>query len=106
MLDRPTAAVSQCRHRIKTNIRLPAPGGSALFTRRGRPRHHETNKKYRQRGATMKFLSGRPLAIAAAIAMSAFAMPAHAEIVVQIDKSSQRMAVSVDGSGRYNWPVS
>jgi lipoprotein-anchoring transpeptidase ErfK/SrfK len=54
----------------------------------------------------MKFLSGRPLAIAAAIAMSAFAMPAHAEIVVQIDKSSQRMAVSVDGSGRYNWPVS
>jgi lipoprotein-anchoring transpeptidase ErfK/SrfK len=26
--------------------------------------------------------------------------------LVQIDKSSQRMAVSVDGSMRYNWPVS
>ena len=32
--------------------------------------------------------------------------PARAEVVVQIDKSSQRMAVSVDGSMRYNWPVS
>ena len=32
--------------------------------------------------------------------------PALAEVVVQIDKSSQRMAVSVDGSMRYNWPVS
>jgi lipoprotein-anchoring transpeptidase ErfK/SrfK len=26
--------------------------------------------------------------------------------VVQIDKSSQRMAVSVDGAARYSWPVS
>jgi lipoprotein-anchoring transpeptidase ErfK/SrfK len=32
--------------------------------------------------------------------------PARAEIVVQIDKSSQRMAVSIDGATRYNWPVS
>ena len=32
--------------------------------------------------------------------------PARAEVVVQIDKSSQRMAVSVDGAMRYNWPVS
>jgi lipoprotein-anchoring transpeptidase ErfK/SrfK len=31
---------------------------------------------------------------------------ARAEVVVQIDKSSQRMAVSVDGAMRYNWPVS
>ncbi|MCC8965019.1 L,D-transpeptidase [Bradyrhizobium sp. Pear76] len=32
--------------------------------------------------------------------------PARADIVVHIDKSSQRMAVSVDGARRYNWPVS
>ncbi|UGA43713.1 L,D-transpeptidase [Bradyrhizobium quebecense] len=31
--------------------------------------------------------------------------PAQADIVVHIDKSSQRMAVSVDGATRYNWPV-
>ena len=32
--------------------------------------------------------------------------PAHADVLVQIDKSSQRMAVSVDGTMRYQWPVS
>jgi lipoprotein-anchoring transpeptidase ErfK/SrfK len=32
--------------------------------------------------------------------------PARAEVVVQIDKSSQRMTVSIDGAMRYNWPVS
>ena len=32
--------------------------------------------------------------------------PARADVVVQIDKSSQRMAVSVDGMTRYNRPVS
>src|SRR5260370_24584366 len=58
----------------------------------------------------MKFLSGGrlgKLAVAAAIVMSILALsPARADVVVQIDKSSQRMAVSVDGATRYNWPVS
>src|SRR6202012_3675857 len=40
--------------------------------------------------------------LAAALLTSA----AQAEVVVQIDKSSQRMSVSVDGTPRYNWPVS
>jgi lipoprotein-anchoring transpeptidase ErfK/SrfK len=31
---------------------------------------------------------------------------ARAEIVVTIDRSSQRMSVSVDGQHRYTWPVS
>ncbi|MGY3486773.1 hypothetical protein ACVW1C_004656 [Bradyrhizobium sp. USDA 4011] len=31
--------------------------------------------------------------------------PAQADIVVHIDKSAQRMAVSVDGATRSNWPV-
>jgi lipoprotein-anchoring transpeptidase ErfK/SrfK len=55
----------------------------------------------------MKFVSGRWLTIAAAIVMSAFALgPARADVVVQIDKSAQRMAVSIDGATRYNWLVS
>jgi lipoprotein-anchoring transpeptidase ErfK/SrfK len=32
--------------------------------------------------------------------------PAQAAVVVQIDKSSQRMAISIDGMTRYTWPVS
>ena len=55
----------------------------------------------------MIFLSGRSLAIVAAIVMSAItSMPARADVVVQIDQSAQRMAVRVDGTARYSWPVS
>ena len=58
----------------------------------------------------MKRLSGgrlAGLAFAAAIVISGSAVtPARADLVVHIDKSSQRMAVSVDGLRRYNWPVS
>jgi lipoprotein-anchoring transpeptidase ErfK/SrfK len=31
---------------------------------------------------------------------------AHAGLLIQIDKSSQSMTVTVDGEQRYNWPVS
>ena len=58
----------------------------------------------------MKRLSGgrlAGLAFATVIIISGSAvMPARADLVVQIDKSSQRMAVNVDGMRRYNWPVS
>ena len=58
----------------------------------------------------MKFVSGgrlARLAVAVAIFISGLALtPARADVVVQIDKSSQRMAVSVDGMTRYSWPVS
>ena len=47
------------------------------------------------------------LALAAAVVMAGLALtPARADVVVHIDKSSQRMAVSVDGMTRYNWPIS
>jgi lipoprotein-anchoring transpeptidase ErfK/SrfK len=47
------------------------------------------------------------LAFAAAVVISGLALtPARADVVVQIDKSSQRMAVSIDGMTRYSWPVS
>ncbi|MGZ9021489.1 MAG: L,D-transpeptidase, partial [Rhodoplanes sp.] len=34
------------------------------------------------------------------------ATPGLAEVVVSIDKSSQRMSVSVDGAPRHSWAVS
>jgi lipoprotein-anchoring transpeptidase ErfK/SrfK len=58
-----------------------------------------------------KRLSGGWFVTIAAMAVAALLWgltlsSAHAEVVVQIDKSSQRMAVSVDGTLRYNWPIS
>jgi hypothetical protein len=43
--------------------------------------------------------------LAAALAM-AVSSPARADIVVNIDKTTQRMTVAVDGTPRYDWPVS
>src|SRR5215216_1826917 len=55
----------------------------------------------------MKLLSGVRLALAAAfVSLFVVVAPAQASVVVHIDKSSQRMSVSVDGSPRYTWPVS
>ena len=58
----------------------------------------------------MKWLSGgrrARLGLAVAGITAGLALtPARASVVVQIDKSSQRMAVSVDGMTRYSWPVS
>lgn len=44
--------------------------------------------------------------LAVALWMLAVAGDARADIVVRIDKSSQRMAVIVDGEHRYAWPIS
>lgn len=43
---------------------------------------------------------------ACALAAMLWGSAAQAGVVVQIDKSSQRMSVSVDGAMRYSWPVS
>jgi lipoprotein-anchoring transpeptidase ErfK/SrfK len=49
-------------------------------------------------------------AVAAATAMVLTALlaaaPARAELLVRIDKASQRMSIIVDGDHRYTWPVS
>jgi lipoprotein-anchoring transpeptidase ErfK/SrfK len=67
-------------------------------------------QKLKCRGTIMKgFWGGRlaRLIVASAVIICGSALaPARADVVVQIDKSSQRMAVSVDGTMRYNWPVS
>ena len=58
----------------------------------------------------MKRLSERRLArlavAVAAVVLGLALTPARAGVLVRIDKSSQRMAVSVDGTMRYSWPVS
>ena len=41
-----------------------------------------------------------------ALLFAAMSSGAAAAVVVQIDRASQRMAVSVDGTPRYNWRVS
>jgi L,D-transpeptidase catalytic domain len=43
--------------------------------------------------------------LAAALALPC-AAPAHASILVTIDKTTQRMSIAVDGATRYVWPVS
>ena len=62
------------------------------------------------RGVIMKSFGGLRLAALAVVVfvvtMIAAWTPARADVVVQIDKSAQRMSVSVDGVQRYNWPVS
>ncbi|MBR0711016.1 L,D-transpeptidase [Bradyrhizobium liaoningense] len=44
--------------------------------------------------------------MAAFVAAPLIATPAQADLRVDIDKSSQRMSVRVDGAPRYAWPVS
>jgi hypothetical protein len=43
---------------------------------------------------------------AATIFLAAFTASASADILINVDKSTQRMTVSVDGTPRYVWPVS
>lgn len=46
------------------------------------------------------------LSLAATLAALAVSAPAQADLLVNIDKSTQQMTVSVDGVPRYVWPVS
>jgi len=43
---------------------------------------------------------------AALLACALSALPAHAAVLVTVDKSSQQMTVAVDGRPLYQWPVS
>src|SRR5258706_14981642 len=45
-------------------------------------------------------------AIISAVLIAAASGAASAEILINIDKATQRMTVSVDGVRRFNWPVS
>ena len=55
----------------------------------------------------MSLLSGwRPAIAAVCVFLLSSIAPALADVVVHIDKASQRMSVSVNGQPRYTWPVS
>ena len=43
---------------------------------------------------------------AACLAVLALSQTASADVLISVDKSAQRMTVTVDGQLRYNWPVS
>lgn len=43
---------------------------------------------------------------AAAVAVLTLGQAAHADLLIQVDKSTQRMTVTVDGKQLYDWPVS
>ena len=43
---------------------------------------------------------------AAIIAVVTLAQVAHANVMIIIDKSAQKMTVTVNGEDRYAWPVS
>jgi hypothetical protein len=44
--------------------------------------------------------------IAAALLLSTVGQAIHAELLIQVDKSTQRMTVTRDGEDLYDWPVS
>ena len=48
----------------------------------------------------------RPALFFLAAALAAAAPPAHARVLITIDKAAQRMTVAVDGATRWTWPVS
>ena len=47
-----------------------------------------------------------PLITAASVAVVLCGQAARADLLIEIDKSTQRMTVTVDGAQRYKWPVS
>jgi hypothetical protein len=58
------------------------------------------------RPATIYSRLSAVLFAAALTAPLSFASAAHADILINIDKSTQHMTVAVDGAQRYDWPVS
>jgi lipoprotein-anchoring transpeptidase ErfK/SrfK len=51
-------------------------------------------------------MSRRKFALSVAGAIAIVTAPAHAGVIIAVDKSSQQMSVSVDGVARYHWAVS
>ncbi|MGA8928371.1 MAG: L,D-transpeptidase [Pseudolabrys sp.] len=51
-------------------------------------------------------LHGLALSFIATLVALVFAQPARANVMIVIDKSAQKMTVTVNGEERYVWPVS
>jgi lipoprotein-anchoring transpeptidase ErfK/SrfK len=54
----------------------------------------------------MRFWKSAALLAALGAVVAGTASPAKADVVVTVNKATQRMSVSVDGQPRYNWVVS
>ena len=59
-----------------------------------------------QKGVAVRWLTSITAPLLAALVLVAASDAAGANILVSIDKATQRMSVSVDGVQRYDWPVS
>ena len=46
-----------------------------------------------------------PLTAATVAVLTLLGQAAHAELLINVDKSSQRMTVTVNGEHLYDWPV-
>jgi lipoprotein-anchoring transpeptidase ErfK/SrfK len=51
-------------------------------------------------------MSGAKLAMLSSVWLAGTALPAQANVLIQIDQSAQRMSVDVDGERLYDWRVS
>ena len=55
---------------------------------------------------TQKLAKGALAGVAVALSLLSWLPHARADVLVRIDKSSQRMSVLVNGEHRYTWAVS
>lgn len=60
----------------------------------------------RSKGKAVHFNRIIPLLTGAGLAVLALGQAAQANILISVDKTTQRMTVTVDGRARYTWPVS
>jgi lipoprotein-anchoring transpeptidase ErfK/SrfK len=83
-------------------------GFSHLYKSRGPPPCLLLQQKLKTLGSVMLGFIGRvSLAVVVALAFVVFASaPSRAAILVEIEKSTQTMYVSVNGVTRHQWPVS
>jgi hypothetical protein len=89
------------RNVIARGLDLNQIGAEALRVMGGRI----TSGKF-MRFATIRFSAKLSATLFAAALTLPFASAARADILINIDKSSQHMTVAVDGTQRYDWPVS
>ena len=68
--------------------------------------NHSVLKRVQMIKGHMQNMSRFVIAIATVAALCVGCAPAEASIVVTVDKSAQRLSVAIDGSLRYQWPVS
>src|SRR5690349_4411032 len=88
---------------MTAGISLDVPFTSWREARHATSRANDRGNFMLAGGKTLRWLAAGVWACAA---LSAATAPAAAEVVITVDKATQRMTVTVDGSERYAWAVS